>query len=48
MYRAGQLVLVPEPSTIVFAGIGLVVIGWQRFAKRRRAAQSSVDAIAAV
>ena len=48
MYRAGQLVLVPEPSTIVFAGIGLVVMGWQRFAKRRRAAQSSVDAIAAV
>ena len=48
MYRAGQLVLVPEPSTIVFAGIGLFVLGWQRLAKRRRAAQSSVDAIAAV
>lgn len=47
-YQAGQLVLVPEPSTIVFAGIGLLVLGWRRLAKRRRAAQSSVDAIAAV
>jgi fibronectin-binding autotransporter adhesin len=47
-YRAGQLVLVPEPSTIVFAGIGLFVMGWQRLAKRRRAAQSSVESIAAV
>lgn len=47
-YKAGQLVLVPEPSTIVFAGIGLCVIGWQRLARRRRAAQSSVESIAAV
>ena len=46
-YKAGQLVLVPEPSTIVFAGIGLFVMGWQRLARRRRAAQSSVDSIAA-
>lgn len=27
---AGQLVLVPEPSTIVIAGIGLLVLGWRR------------------
>jgi autotransporter-associated beta strand protein len=47
-YKAGQLVLVPEPSTIVFAGIGLFVMGWQRLARRRRAAQSSDDSIAAV
>jgi hypothetical protein len=47
-YKAGQLVLVPEPSTIVFAGIGLFVMGWRRLAKRRRAAQSSVDSIATV
>ena len=47
-YKAGQLVLVPEPSTIVFAGIGLFVLGWQRLAKRRRAAQSAVDSIATV
>ena len=46
-YKAGQLVLVPEPSTIVFAGIGLFVMGWQRLARRRRAAQSSIDSIAA-
>jgi autotransporter-associated beta strand protein len=47
-YKAGQLVLVPEPSTIVFAGIGLFVMGWQRLARRRRVAQSSDDSIAAV
>jgi autotransporter-associated beta strand protein len=34
-YQAGQLVLVPEPSTIVFAGIGLAVMGWRRWSKRR-------------
>ena len=47
-YKAGQLVVVPEPSTIVFAGIGLFVLGWQRLAKRRRAVRSAVDAVAAV
>ena len=46
-YRAGQLVVVPEPSTIAIAGIGLLVLGWQRLAKRRRAARMSEDAIAA-
>jgi hypothetical protein len=46
-YRAGQLVVVPEPSTIVIAGIGLLVLGWQRLAKRRRAARMSEDAVAA-
>ena len=43
-YRAGQLVVVPEPSTFAIAGIGLLVLGWQRLAKRRRAARLSVDA----
>ena len=47
-YKAGQLVVVPEPSTIVFAGIGLFVMGWRRLAKRRRAARSALDAVAAV
>ena len=44
----GTLSVVPEPSTIVFAGIGLALMGWQRLAKRRRAARSAADAIAAV
>jgi autotransporter-associated beta strand protein len=42
---AGQLVLVPEPSTIVFAGIGLLVVGWRRWS-RRRSPQPSLDAVA--
>lgn len=42
-YQAGQLVLVPEPSTIVFAGIGLAVIGWRRWSKRR-----SLESVASV
>ena len=43
---AGRLVLVPEPSTIVFAGIGLLVLGWRRFS-RRRSPPPSLDAVAA-
>ena len=35
---AGQLVLVPEPSTFVIAGIGIVVAGWQSLSRRRRLA----------
>ncbi|NCY02247.1 MAG: PEP-CTERM sorting domain-containing protein, partial [Planctomycetia bacterium] len=35
-FTAGQLVLVPEPSTLVIAGIGLAVIGWRRCSQRRR------------
>jgi fibronectin-binding autotransporter adhesin len=42
-YQAGQLVLVPEPSTIVFAGIGLAVMGWRRWSKRR-----SLESVASV
>jgi len=34
-YQAGQLVLVPEPSAIVFAGIGLFAAGWRSWAQRR-------------
>jgi hypothetical protein len=44
---AGQLVLVPEPSTIVFAGIGLLVVGWRRWSQRR-AYRRSVDLATAV
>lgn len=35
---AGQLVLVPEPSTLIIAGIGIVVAGWQSLSRRRRLA----------
>ena len=34
-YQAGQLVLVPEPSTVVFAGIGMFVAGWRSWSRRR-------------
>jgi autotransporter-associated beta strand protein len=44
-YQAGQLVLVPEPSTIVFAGIGLFVAGWRTWA-HRRAKRRSRDGMA--
>jgi autotransporter-associated beta strand protein len=44
-FLAGQLVLVPEPSTIVFAGIGLLVMGWRRWS-RRRSPPPSLDAVA--
>ena len=37
-FLAGQLVLVPEPSTFVIAGIGIVVAGWQSLIRRRRLA----------
>jgi hypothetical protein len=39
-YQAGQLVLVPEPSTVVFAGIGLVVAGWRAWSQRRAGRRS--------
>jgi len=35
---AGQLVLVPEPSTFIIAGIGIVVAGWQSLIRRRKLA----------
>ena len=31
----GQLVVVPEPSTIVFAGIGVAMCGWTMWKRRR-------------
>jgi len=35
-YRdTGQLVVVPEPSTIVFAGIGVAMCGWTMLKRRR-------------
>ena len=37
-FLAGQLVLVPEPSTFVIAGIGIVVAGWQSLSRRPRLA----------
>jgi len=40
-FKAGQLVLVPEPSTIVCAGIGLLVVGWRRWSQRRTIRRST-------
>ena len=37
-FLAGQLVLVPEPSTFVIAGLGMVVAGWQSLSHRPRLA----------
>ena len=34
-YKAGQLVVVPEPSSLAIAGIGLCVAGWYRVRGRR-------------
>ena len=34
--QAGQMVVVPEPSTVVFAGIGAVMAGWHMLKERRR------------
>ena len=35
----GQLTVVPEPSTIVFAGIGMAMFGWSTWTRRRAAAR---------
>lgn len=35
---SGVLAVVPEPSSIAAAGIGLAMLGWRRLARRRRAA----------
>ena len=45
-FLAGQLVLVPEPSTYISAGIGIVVVGWQSLIRRRRLALLRQAAIA--
>jgi autotransporter-associated beta strand protein len=42
-YQAGQLVLVPEPSTMVVAGIGLFVLGCSYWKKRRTLCSGYVD-----
>ena len=34
-YKAGQLVVVPEPSSLAIAGIGLCAAGWYRLRGRR-------------
>jgi hypothetical protein len=31
----GSLTIVPEPSTIVFAGIGMAMFGWSTWTRRR-------------
>ena len=37
----GQLVVVPEPSTMVFAGLGMAISGWHWLSKRRKAVASA-------
>jgi hypothetical protein len=34
--QAGEMVVVPEPSTVVFAGIGAAMAGWHMLKERRR------------
>jgi autotransporter-associated beta strand protein len=38
----GTLTVVPEPSTIVFAGIGLAMFGWSTWTRRRASARRQV------
>jgi hypothetical protein len=38
----GTLTVVPEPSTIVFAGIGLAMFGWSTWTRRRARARRQV------
>jgi hypothetical protein len=35
--KTGELVVVPEPSTMVFAGLGMAISGWHWLSKRRKA-----------
>jgi hypothetical protein len=42
---AGTLTVVPEPSTIVFAAIGIAMFGWSTWTRRRaRARRQAIDA----
>jgi len=45
-YQAGQLVLVPEPSTFALMGMGIAAFGWRRLHRRRgmSSRQRAVDA----
>ena len=47
-YAAGQLVLVPEPSTIALAGVGLLIAGWRNWRQRRAARGLSMAGSAAI
>jgi hypothetical protein len=43
--NAGVLYAVPEPSTMVFAGIGMVMFGWSTWTRRRsRARLEAIEA----
>jgi hypothetical protein len=41
MFLAGQLVVVPEPSALILAGVGVFLAGY-RSLKRRRVVQPQV------
>jgi len=42
---SGTLTVVPEPSTIVFAGIGIAMFGWSTWTRRRaKARRQSIEA----
>jgi len=45
--NTGELIVVPEPSTIVFAGVGMAISGWHWLSKRRKAAAGERSAAAA-
>jgi len=41
----GQLTVVPEPSTIIFAGIGMAMFGWSTWTRRRaKARRQAIEA----
>ena len=45
---AGTLYAVPEPSTIVFAGIGIAMFGWSTLTRRRaKARRQAIEAVIA-
>jgi hypothetical protein len=42
---SGTLTVVPEPSTIVFAGIGIAMFGWSTWTRRRaKARRQAIEA----
>jgi hypothetical protein len=49
-YRAGQLVVVPEPSSLAIAAVGLFIAGWRGWTQRkasRRSQNAMASAVAA-